>query len=125
MGTLATHASLQLARFDRLTTMANGLNVSGMPGVLFGVVGSDNRAAATEVGALHAYTFALLGLHENADSASAFINQTREVAPWLASAREHWTSVLRPFRHRGSVNYLSYENPGLIFSDVENAASPN
>src|SRR5262249_51217594 len=112
------------ARFNALT-IANGFDVSHIPGVLFCGVGADHRAAATEPGSREAYTFAILGLHNNAESAGTFLVHARELAPWLAAAREVWTGVLRPFRHRGAANYLNGEKPGLIFEDLGPALAPS
>jgi hypothetical protein len=124
MGLLATHLSLHLARFDGLTTVASGIDASRLPGVLYCGVGADHRSAATEPSSRQAYTFAILGLHEDAESARTLLGQGRELAPWLAGAREVWTGLLRPFRHRGAVNYLSRAAPGLILEDLGPVPEP-
>jgi hypothetical protein len=113
----AAFATLQLARFDALRD-AGAIDASGRAGVLFAGVGADVRAAATEPASQRAYTFLVLGLHADADSAHRFVDDRAQVAPWLDDAADVWSGVLQPFRHKGHANYLDRETPGLLFEPL-------
>jgi hypothetical protein len=110
----AVLASVRLARFDRLRE-AGVVPNGGGPGTVFCNVGADTRAAATEPGSQQAFTFLILGLHEDAASAQRVL---AERVAWLDEAQEVWSGVLEPFRHHGAVNYLNREEPGLLFESM-------
>src|SRR5512140_1466148 len=101
----ARAVSLHLARFDAMSAN-QGLVAPAPDGNLFCAIASDSRAAGTEPPAQQAFTFAMLGLHTDEDSARATVAARRTLAPWLDNAREVWSAVLRPFRHKGEVNWL-------------------
>jgi hypothetical protein len=109
----ANAVSLQLARFDRLVD--NG-GVAGRlpPGALFCSMGADMRAAGIEPVEQKAFVFAMVGLHVDEDSARATVAERRRLAPWLDGAKERWSAVLRPYRHKGAVNWLDAASPGPI-----------
>jgi hypothetical protein len=111
---VASIASIQLARFDRLRD-AGALAVDARPGVLFCAVAADTRAAATEPGSQQAFTFLVLGLHADEASARQLLADRAACAPWLAEATETWCGVLQPFRHHGAANYLDDACPGALF----------
>jgi hypothetical protein len=108
---VAAVASIQLARFDRLRD-AGPVSADGCPGVLFCGVAADVRAAGTEPASQQAFTFVVLALHADAESARRFVARG---TPWLADASERWRGVLQPVRHHGASNYLDPANPGPLF----------
>jgi hypothetical protein len=110
----AAIASVQLARFDRLRE-AGPLPEGRAPGTVFSNVAADSRAAATEPGSQQAFTFLILGLHEDVASAQRFL---ADRAAWLDDAQERWSGILEPFRHHGAANYLDRANPGLLFESM-------
>ena len=110
----AVVASVRLARFDRLRE-AGVVPDGGGPGTVFCNVGADTRAAATEPGSQQAFTFLILGLHEDAASAHRVL---AERVAWLDEAHEVWRGVLEPFRHHGAANYLNREEPGQLFESM-------
>jgi hypothetical protein len=107
----AALASVQLARFDRLREPGPVPDV-GAPGTLFCNVAADTRAAGTEPASRQAFSFLILGLHKDPESAQRFV--ANRVA-WLEEAQESWSGILEPFRHHGAANYLDPANPGLLF----------
>jgi hypothetical protein len=109
----ASFASLQLARFDALRT-GGPFAVDDVPGVLFSGVAADTRAAGTDPASHQAFTFALLGLHEDAASARRLVGDAHR-APWLTEASEVWRGVLQPFRHKGAANHADRAEPGPMF----------
>ena len=107
-------ASVRLARFDRLRE-AGVVPDGGVPGTVFCNVAADTRAAATEPGSQEAFTFLILGLHEDAASAQRVL---AERVAWLDEAQEVWSGILEPFRHHGAANYLNREEPGQLFESM-------
>lgn len=106
-----------MARFDALRGV--GTVEGDFPaGVLFHSVGSDWRAAGSDFFSQDAFVFLLLGLHESAESAREWIAARGRLAPWLNEAREVYAAVLEPYRHKGEVNYLNPEAPGLLFETL-------
>jgi hypothetical protein len=89
-------------------------------GILFSGVAADSRAAGTDPKKHEAFVFALLGLHADEPSAPTRFRERSAAAPWMDEGRETWSAVLRPFNHRGQVNWLDRASPGLAL-DV----SPN
>jgi hypothetical protein len=121
--TLASHASIFMARFDNMR--ANGvLPPNNDPDSLARHVGADTRAAAQEPGSQQAFRFMLIGLHADEASALRFMNRGCEVIPWFSDAVETWSAVVRPFRHMGECNYLDQASPGPLFSSVESPPDP-
>jgi hypothetical protein len=118
----AGFVTVQLARFDDVRGPGL-LETSGRPGLLFSSVGADVRAAATEPASHRAYTFLVLGLHADVDSARRFVDDRRTLAPWLDEARDVWSGVLRPFRHKGAANFLDAAAPGLLFDGLATPAA--
>ena len=86
-----------------------------VPGTVFCNVAADTRAAGTEPASQQAFTFLILGLHEDAGSAQRFL--ANRVA-WLDEAQEVWRGILEPFRHHGAANYLDRADPGLVFASM-------
>ncbi len=110
----ASYLSIHLARFEALRS-APTIEVRDRPGVLFCRVATDTRAAGTEPASQQGFVFVVLGLHGDAASAHRLLDDGRELAPWLAEAREVWAAVLEPTRHKGACNYLDSASPGLVF----------
>jgi len=110
----AAIASVQLARFDRVRE-PGPVPEDPAPGTVFCKVAADTRAAGTEPGSQQAFTFLILGLHD--DPASAKRVLANRVA-WLDEAQEVWSGVLEPFRHHGNANYLDRAHPGLLFESM-------
>jgi hypothetical protein len=73
------------------------------------------REPGPEPASQQAFTFLILGLHE--DAASAQRSLAARVA-WLDEAQEVWSSILEPFRHHGAANYLDRADPGLLFESM-------
>lgn len=107
----AALASVQLARFDRLRE-AGPVPDGGAPGTLFCSVAADTRAAGTEPASQQAFTFLILGLHVDAESAQRSLTDR---VSWFDDAQEVWSGMLEPFRHHGAANYLDRANPGDVF----------
>ena len=110
----AAIASVQLARFDRLREPGPVPEVPAS-GTVFCNVAADTRAAGTEPAAQQAFTFLVLGLHEDAASAQRFLGDR---VAWLDEAQELWSGILEPFRHHGAANYLNRTDPGLLFESM-------
>jgi hypothetical protein len=110
----AAIASVQLVRFDRLRE-PGPVPQERAAGTLFCNVAADTRAAGTEPSSQQAFTFLILGLHEDAASAQRFL-ATR--VGWLDDALEVWSGILEPFRHHGAANYLDPADPGLLFQSM-------
>ena len=110
----AAIASVQLVRFDRLRD-AGESHDGGAPRTLFCNVAADTRAAGTEPASQQAFTFLILGLHEDRASAERFVSDR---AAWVDDAQEVWSGILEPFRHHGAANYLDRTNPGLLFGSM-------
>jgi hypothetical protein len=110
----AAIASVRLARFDRLRE-AGSAPGGRAPETVFCNVAADTRAAGTEPASQQAFTFLILGLHKNADSAQRFLAERVE---WLGDAQEVWSGILEPFRHHGAANYLDRANPGHVFESM-------
>ena len=117
----AAFATVQLARFDEVRD-GGDVDTSGRPGVLFCAVAADVRAAATEPASMRAYTFLILALHADEDSANRFVEDRRSLAPWLDGARQVWSGVLQPYRHKGEANFLDRAAPGLLFDTLAHPA---
>ena len=120
---VASVASIQLARFDRLRD-AGSLADTATADALFCGVAADTRAAGTEPASQQAFTFLVLGLHADAESAGRFVECRAASAPWLADATESWCGVLQPFRHHGHANYLDRRNPGALFAAMTPEEGP-
>ena len=110
----AAIASVQLVRFDSLRK-AGPVPHGGGGGTLFCNVAADTRAAGTEPASQQAFTFLILGLHENAGSAQRFL---ADRVAWLDEAQEVWSGILEPFRHHGAANYLDRATPGHLFESM-------
>jgi hypothetical protein len=110
----AAIASVRLARFDSLR-QAGPVSDGRAPGTVFCNVAADTRAAGTEPASQQAFTFLILGLHGDADSAQRFV--TDRVA-WFDEAHEVWSGILEPFRHHGAANYLDRAAPGHLFESM-------
>jgi hypothetical protein len=110
----AAIASIQLARFDRLRE-PGPIPEAPPPGTLFANVAADTRAAGTEPASQQAFTFLILGLHEDLRSAQRFL---ADRAPWLDDAGEVWSGILELFRHHGAANYLDPAHAGLLFESM-------
>ena len=110
----AAIASVQLARFDRLRE-PGPVPGGRAPGTVFCNVAADTRAAGTEPSSQQAFTFLILGLHEDAASAQRFL---ADRVAWLSEAQEVWSGILEPFRHHGAANYLDPADPGLLFDSM-------
>jgi hypothetical protein len=116
----AAFVSLQLARFDELRD-GGDVDASGRPGVLFCGVAADVRSAATEPASMRAYTFLILALHADQESADRFVDDRCSLAPWLDGACQVWSGVLQPYRHKGAANFLDRAAPGLLFDALADA----
>src|SRR4051812_41823054 len=110
----AAIASLQLARFNRLRD-PGPLPEGPATGTLFCNVAGDTRAAGTDPSSQQAFTFLILGLHEDAASAQRFL---ADRVAWLDEAQEVWSGILEPFRHHGAANYLDPANPAPLFDSM-------
>jgi hypothetical protein len=110
----AAVASVLLARFDQLRE-AGPAPAGDVPGVLFCAVATDNRAAGTDPGSQHGFTFLILGLHDDAASARLLVDDLTSRESWLRDARETWRSVLQPFRSHGTANLLDAAQPAALF----------
>jgi heme-degrading monooxygenase HmoA len=110
----AAIASVQLARFDRLREPGPAPN-GRASGTVFCNVAADTRAAGTEPASQQAFTFLILGLHEDAASAQRFL---ADRVAWLDEAQEVWSGILEPFRHHGAANYLNRADPALLFESM-------
>ena len=119
--TKASYVSLTLARFETLTE-AGSIQDVGTDGVLYSAIGTDSRAAGTKFSSGKAYAFVVLGLHSSAESAHAFVDHRSQAVPWLDSAFEVWSGVLRPVRHVGESNFLDSANHSLIYDCPAEAA---
>lgn len=106
---LATHASLVIARFDE--ARKTGEVEAGH--ALFLKAAADVRAAARDVRSQTAYVFAVYGLHTSKEAAQETVANRFASAPWLAEAADVRAAVLEPFRHFGEANYLG--QPGPVF----------
>lgn len=111
---IAAIATVQLARFDALRESGDPGGAPG-PGTLFSQIAADTRAGGTEPGSRQAFSFLLLGLHEDAAAARHFVASR---PAWFDQAREVWSGTLEPFRHHGACNYLDRGNPGLLFASM-------
>ena len=116
----ASFVSLQLARFDHLRT-AGPADPGDQPGVLFCEVGADCRAAGTDPASREAFTFLVVGLHDNRESADRLIEEVVTVAPWFADAAERWSGVLAPFRTKGESNLVNPTAPARLFDPLTTA----
>jgi hypothetical protein len=114
---LASFASIQLARFDSLTQNEGLADGIALP-ALFSGVAADTRAAATEPASQQAFVFLILGLHSDAESAHSLLERRAQIAPWLDGAREIYGAVLEPFRHKGEANFLNRESPATVFGSL-------
>jgi hypothetical protein len=110
----AASASVQLARFDQLRE-PGPVPIGRASGAVFCNVAADTRAAGTEPASQQAYTFLILGLHEDAASVQRFL---ADRVAWLDEAQEVWSGILEPFRHHGAANYLNRADPGLLFESM-------
>lgn len=90
-------------------------------GLLFIGAAADVRAAASDAKAQRAFKFAILGLHNSAESAYQSHTDRALHAPWIAEAHEVWSGVLRPFRHFGEANFVDPQNPGPQYTDLASA----
>jgi hypothetical protein len=63
-----------------------------------------------------AFVFAMLALHADERSARVFLHERRSVAPWMDEAKESWGAALRPFRHKGEVNWVDPSSPGPVLN---------
>jgi hypothetical protein len=111
----ASFITLHLARFDALLTNPGQSGAERKDGVIFCGVAADTRAAATEMATQQAFVFAMIALHADEHSARAFLHERRSVAPWMEEAKESWAGALRPFRHKGEVNWVDRRSPGQVF----------
>ncbi len=115
---LATHVSVQLARFDALRTA--GPAVAPPDGdTLFHAVGADCRAAGADPASGEGFTFLRYALHATEASARAALDAWRDHAPWMAEGRESWGAVLQPFRFFGEANHL--DPSGLLYAGFADA----
>lgn len=112
---LASYLSLQLARFDELRKVEPTEPVEGE---LFAAAGADVRAAGTEPASLESHVLVRVGLHTDAATAAT---QSKSQEPWMQGAKEVYGAVLSPYRHKGEVNHLNKEQPGLIFESTGTA----
>lgn len=115
---LARFASIHLARFQ--TTRLPGKVIGPLPeGVLFCEVATDVRASGLE---REGFVHLMMGLHEDEGSAEKTLEERERIAPWMDEASEVYGAVLEPYRHKGEVNHLNREEPGLVFSNLGRAA---
>ena len=114
----AAIATVQLARFDRLRE-SGAMAERRPPGTLFCNVAADTRAAGTEPASQRAFTFLILGLHEDTAAAHRFL---ADRVVWLDDAQEVWRGILEPIRHHGAANYLDRAAPGHLFEPITSAA---
>jgi hypothetical protein len=110
----AAVASVRLARFASLR-QAGPVPDGRAAGTVFCNVAADTRAAGTEPASRQAFTFLILGLHQDADAAQRFL---ADRGSWLDEAQEVWSGILEPFRHHGAANYLDPANPGPLFEPM-------
>lgn len=114
---LATHASLVLARFEDRRPVRE-VNPPNQPETLFLDAAADFRAANSNVRELEAFKFAIYGLHTGEAAAQSAIANRMEITPWIADAIETWSAVMVPFRHFGEANFVDPKNPGPQFETV-------
>jgi hypothetical protein len=110
----AAVASVQLARFHSLRR-AGPVADGRAPGTVFCNVAADTRAGGTDPASQQAFTFLILGLHQDAASAQCFL---ADRVAWLDDAHEVWSGILEPFRHHGAANYLNRADPGPLFASM-------
>lgn len=113
----ASHLSLHLARFDALRA-AGPVDPGDRPGILFCAVAADSDAAGTDPAAREAFTFLVVGLHDDRASAEGLVRDVTAVAPWFADAAERWSGVLAPFRTKGECNFIDRTAPARLFDPL-------
>ena len=109
----ASYITLSLARFD--TRREAGRLTDSDAKSMFSRVGADCRAAGTAASTRTAYKFCAIALHEDLESAEAYYASRADTCGWFGDAKEVWSALLRPVRHVGEVNFLSKDEPGLVF----------
>jgi hypothetical protein len=117
----AKFVTVQLARLEGLRA-AGPIGRELPAGVLFCTVGADWRASGSDFTKQEAFVFLLLGLHDSVAAAREFVAARGRIAPWMGEACEVYAAVLEPYRHKGEVNFLDRENPGLLFDALGAAA---
>jgi hypothetical protein len=115
--TSASFVSLHLARFDHLRE-PGATDPGDRPGLLFCEVAADCRAAGTDPASREAFTFLVVGLHDNEASADRLVGDISTVAPWLGDAAERWSGVLAPFRTKGAANLIERTGPARLFDPL-------
>ncbi len=118
--TSASFLSLHLARFDQLRE-AGPADPGTRPGLLFCEVCADCRAAGTDPASREAFTFLVVGLHDDKESADRLVEDVTTVVPWFADATERWSGVLAPFRTKGESNLIHPTAPGRLFDPLSAA----
>ena len=84
------------------------------PGTVFGNVAADTRAAGTEPASQQAFTFLILGLHEDQASAERFL--ANRVA-WVDQAQEVWSVRASMTGVPGLRSQQSFFFPGVLECD--------
>lgn len=107
-------ATIQLARFDRITP-APAPPAQLPEGVLFAGTGADIRAAGTEPTSAQGFVLLQLGLHATPAAARQFLEQS----PWSTKPLEEFQAILSPYHHKGEANFLGPVAP--LFEELEPA----
>ncbi len=116
----ASFISLHLARFDQLR-VAEPADPGERPGLLFCEVGADCRAAGTDPASREAFTFLVVGLHGDRESADRLAEDVNTAVPWFADATERWSGVLAPHRTKGESNLIDRTAPARLFDPLASA----
>ncbi|MDH5759733.1 MAG: hypothetical protein OEZ65_09115 [Gemmatimonadota bacterium] len=121
---MASHVSLQLARFDGLRRV-EPIAEPVLGDALFHGIGADARASGGVPESREAFNFVVLGLHDSADAAQRFLTSSPGLVPWLGDAVERWNAILEPFRHHGTANHLNPDEPGPLFDTFVPPPAPD
>ena len=113
---LACYATIHLARFDEVVSIDSNQSVPMVGDPSAWMVGTDNAVAGTAPGLNQGAAWIALGLHADRSSAHSVFDAGGDAVPYFAGAVESWSAVLEPIGHRGEVNWLDNDQPGLVFS---------
>jgi hypothetical protein len=76
---------------------------------------TDTRAVGTTPNSQQAFAFAVLGLHEDLNSAIQLIESRNKTLAGLSESREVWRTVLQPFWHKGEADDSNHLEPEPLF----------
>lgn len=108
--------TLQLFRYADVRSFAVEQTGCAIGDPVVWAVGADEAGAGFPAGSQQALVWGALGLHEDEESARATYAAGTRAVPALAGAVEEWAAVLRPFSHRGEVNWFAPVPPCPAFT---------